>query len=152
MDLIGGSYKPSLKAINKLVLELGDAKDWVNIYKVPFDSIHDYYHSADIAIFASSCENMPNILLEYMASGLPIICSNMPPMNDILGIGGLYFDAKNLESLENVLHELISNPLMQRELSSLVYQSAKTYKWEKSSEDLFSYVIENYSSIKKLKD
>ena len=35
----------------------------------------NYYHDADAFLFASSCENMPNILLEAMISGLPIISS-----------------------------------------------------------------------------
>jgi glycosyltransferase involved in cell wall biosynthesis len=42
---------------------------------------------ADLFIFASSCENMPITLLEAMASGLPIACSDRGPMPEILEDG-----------------------------------------------------------------
>jgi glycosyltransferase involved in cell wall biosynthesis len=38
---------------------------------------------------------MPNILLEAMAAGLPIACSNRGPMPEVLGTAGLYFNPEN---------------------------------------------------------
>ena len=56
------------------------------------DDLHQKYLDADLGLFASSCENMPNILLETMGAGLPIACSNRQPMPEILKNGGEYFD------------------------------------------------------------
>ena len=44
---------------------------------------------ANLFIFASSCENMPNTLLEGMASGLPIACSDRGPMPETLQDRGI---------------------------------------------------------------
>ena len=35
---------------------------------------------------------MPNTLVEAMASGLPIACSDRGPMPEVLGDGGVLFD------------------------------------------------------------
>ena len=40
--------------------------------------------NSDLFIFASSCENLPNTLLEAMASSIPIISSSKGPMREIL--------------------------------------------------------------------
>ena len=43
-----------------------------------------WFTSCFTFIFASTCENMPNILIEGMSSGLPILCSNYLPMPEFL--------------------------------------------------------------------
>jgi len=43
---------------------------------VSYDALHQIYAEADIGNFASSCENLPIILLVTMAAGLPVVCSN----------------------------------------------------------------------------
>lgn len=43
---------------------------------IDHDKLTDIYKNADGFVFASSCENQPIILLEAMAAGLPIACSN----------------------------------------------------------------------------
>ena len=46
---------------------------------------------ANLFVFASSCENMPNTLVEAMAVGLPIACSDRGPMPEVLRDGGRLF-------------------------------------------------------------
>ena len=62
--------------------------------EIPYKELHQQYQQADIGVFASSCENMPNILLETMASGLPIACSKKGPIPEVLGKDGVYFDSE----------------------------------------------------------
>lgn len=66
---------------------------------IPHDDLPILYAKADIFIFASSCENMPNTLLEAMASGLPIACSERGPMPEVLKDGGSYFNPENAISI-----------------------------------------------------
>ena len=68
-----------------------------------YEKIQNFYKQNDIGVFASSCENMPNILLGMMSSKLPIACSNMAPMREILRDGGLYFNPYKPESILFVL-------------------------------------------------
>ena len=93
LDLVGPFFRPSLTRLHKSIRLFDPTTSWVN-YKgvVPYSDLHHLYHRSHLGVFASSCENMPNILLETMASGLPIACSNFDPMPEILKDGGLYFD------------------------------------------------------------
>ena len=51
---------------------------------VDFKSIHKYYEKHNVFVFPSICENT-NILIEAMASGLPILSSKNEPMPEFLG-------------------------------------------------------------------
>ena len=79
---------------------------------VPFSKLHVHYNDHDIFVFPSSCENMPNILIEAMASGLPIVCSDRGPMPEVLGDGGSYFNPDSIDSIVNALELTIGNKLI----------------------------------------
>ncbi len=48
------------------------------------ENLVDYYSIFDIFVFPSLWEGMPYVLLEAMASRLPIICSNLPNMREVV--------------------------------------------------------------------
>ena len=88
--------------------QIQDIDEWCEILgPIAYSEIAKYYKNASIGIFASTCENLPNILLEMMASSLPIACSNRGPMPNILGENGIYFDPENINSISEALRYLL---------------------------------------------
>src|SRR5207253_11491672 len=77
--------------------------------EVQYDQLHRLYAAADIGVFASSCENMPNILLEGMASGLPMACSNLGPMPEVLGDAGIYFNPERPDEIAAAIRTLFGS-------------------------------------------
>ena len=98
--------------------------------------------ASDIGIFASSCENMPNILLEKMASGLPLACSNKGPMPEILGAAGVFFDPKDPISIADALEILLGDPELRKKLSLAAQERARRFTWEKTARSTFDYLAE----------
>ena len=74
---------------------------------VPHEKVHELHSTADIFVFASSCENMPNTLIEAMAAGLPIACSNRGPMPEVLQDAGVYFDPEVPSSIAEAIENLL---------------------------------------------
>ena len=105
---------------------------------VKHTDIASYLCSANILLFASSCENMPNTLLEYMTANKPIICSNKGPMQEILGQWDYYFNPEDVSSIVFALEKLITDYKLWNELSLIALQRVQKYSWKKSSDDLFS--------------
>lgn len=108
--------------------------------KIPFEEMQDIYHSSDAFIFGSTCENMPNILIEAMSSGLPIICSKKQPMPEFLGEGGTYFDVESLESIKQSLREFLHSPSMREERLKISKQNGMKYSWEQCSQETFAFI------------
>ena len=64
LDLVGPAYPSALKRLNQTVGCVDVERRWVHYHgAIPFNELHLRYAEADLGLFASSCENMPNILL-----------------------------------------------------------------------------------------
>lgn len=109
---------------------------------VKHENIQHIYQNSDIFAFPSSCENLPNILLEAMASGLPIICSEKGPMPDVLGRAGLYFNPYNPNSISRSFEKLVHNRRLRVKLSIEANKIAKTYSWTRCFEDTIDFCFE----------
>ena len=102
--------------------------------------IHKYYHNSDIGVFASNCENMPNILVEMMSSKLPIACSRIGPMKEILKDGGIYFNPYNIKSICSSITKLVLNKKIRNNLSLKASSYSRKFSWEICSKDTFEYL------------
>jgi glycosyltransferase involved in cell wall biosynthesis len=95
---------------------------------------------ADIFIFASSCENLPVTLLEGMAAGLPIACSDRGPMPEVLQDGGVYFDPENSGSIAAAVQSLIDSAELRAQVARKARQLALKYTWKNCSRDTFAFL------------
>ena len=71
---------------------------------------------------------MPNILIESMASGLPIVCSDKQPMPEFLGKNGFYFNAKSVDSIVDAIERMLLNPTERYNTTSNNQKAVKKYK------------------------
>jgi len=143
--LVGSAYPPSLKTLKKEIEAQNSNVSWVD-YKgsIPFDSLHNEYEKADLGVFASSCENLPNTLIEMMGAGLPIASSNFGPMKEVLKDGGEYFDPTSNESIKNAVKRLIEDPSKRDISASKAFLYAKDYNWVVTSEKTIEF-LESFS-------
>ena len=106
---------------------------------VPHEELPLYYSSHDAIIFASTCENMPNILIESMASGLPIVCSDKQPMPEFLKQGGYYFNANSVDSIRQSINYLIEdNDILKKIKQNL--KEVRKLKWAETSKKTFNFI------------
>lgn len=141
LDLFGPANPSALKRLNETLDSLVDANSWIQYHgAVPFDELHLRYAQADLGLFASSCENMPNILLETMASGLPIACSNCGPMPEVLGSGGVYFNPENPNDIAHALRILIESPQLREQLAEANFKQSEKYSWHRCAEETFRFL------------
>ena len=68
-----------------------------------YTSLPSYYKNASLILFASSCENCPNIMLESMGSGNPVISSNIMPMPEFGKDAVEYFSPYSPESITSAV-------------------------------------------------
>ena len=141
LDLIGGAYPPSLKHLQRAMNQADRNREFVR-YLGPksHDELVTYYASADACVFASSCENLPNILLEGMASGLPIASSDRGPMPELLGDAAVYFNPELESSIEEALETLLSSPKLCYSLAEKSYQISQKYTWDKCADQTFYFL------------
>lgn len=143
LNLVGPAYAPAFRRLKACIQRYDPEGNWVRYHgAVPFDQLHFLYGQADMGIFSSSCENMPNILLETMASGLPVACSNLGPMPEVLGDGGVYFDPEFPQNIANALKGMIASPELRARLSSTSFDATKQYTWVRCANETFEFLAE----------
>lgn len=142
LEFIGSAYGPALNRLKTTIEDIDNGDSYIHYKgKVPFETLNLCYHKSDLFIFASSCENLPNILLESMASGLPIASSSKGPMPEVLGDAGIYFDPESVEDIRYAIEKLINDENLRNNLSKKAYERAQRYSWEKCSDETFKYLI-----------
>uniref|UniRef100_UPI0010A8A841 glycosyltransferase n=1 Tax=Geomonas edaphica TaxID=2570226 RepID=UPI0010A8A841 len=143
IDFIGPAYGPALEHLLEAVQKNDPNGEFLH-YRgaVPFEELHTAYRQADACVFASSCENLPNILLEAMAAGLPIACSNRGPMPEVLGEAGAYFDPEQPDEIAEALRTLFNQPNLRKKLADLAFATAQEYSWERCAEETFSFIAQ----------
>ncbi len=150
LDLVGPAYPPALKRLSQTIDRVDIERRWVHyLGAIPFNELHLRYAQADLGLFASSCENMPNILLETMASGLPIACSNRGPMPEVLGQAGAFFNPEQPEDIARALRELIESPQTRTQLARASYERAQEYSWQRCANETFRFLVEMMQQRKK---
>jgi glycosyltransferase involved in cell wall biosynthesis len=76
------------------------------------------YQRADICVLTSDYEGTPNVLLEAMASGLPVVATNVGGIPDIVqdGVTGLVVERDDRDVLLAALAELVKDPTRRLEM------------------------------------
>lgn len=65
-----------------------------------------FYSSFDAFVFPSRAEGFGIVLLEAMSAGLPILCSNLPVLEEVAGPTAFYFDTGNSADLAQKMKDL----------------------------------------------
>lgn len=150
IKFVGPAYKPTLNRFIKYKNSVDPDHAFSEyVGTVNYDELPKHIFSSDVFLFASSCENLPNILLEGMASSIPILCSNMGPMPEILGDSGIYFDPLFPNSIAEAIKKAYLTPDLFRHLSNSTFEKANTYSWDKCTRDTFNFIESTYLNYKK---
>jgi len=96
--------------------------------------------NADIFVFASSVETFGITLLEAMAMGMPIACSNRSSLPETLKDAGVYFDPQDEVSIADATERLINDAELRQALASKAQILARNYSWEQCATQTWQYI------------
>jgi glycosyltransferase involved in cell wall biosynthesis len=76
------------------------------------ESLREIYRRADCLVNPSLCEGMPNVVLEAMACGLPVIASRVPGNDAVVhhGESGWLFDLDTPDTFLTMLRKAMEDP------------------------------------------
>ncbi len=136
-----GPLNPKMKSEFEALLESANGSV-IHHGKIPYENIHEFYGKCDLFVFASTCENMPNILIEAMRSNVPILCSNYGPMPEFFKDAGLYFDPINIDDICSKILEYKNSLSLRKSSSIRGLKLASAYSWSDCSKKTFDFIID----------
>jgi glycosyltransferase involved in cell wall biosynthesis len=139
LTIIGSTpYEKKFKEIINLKNKFDPDNNFLFIKKhMSHDDVLNYYNSFDIGIHASSCENFPNIVVEMLSRGLPVITSDISIMREILGKDYIYFDGKNSSSIVEKISEFLQSSKYIDYLNNRKNLFIKNYDLDKQQKKIF---------------
>jgi len=105
------------------------------------------YHRANLFLFPSRHEGMPNAVLEAMSSGLPVIATRIAGNEELVldGVTGLLANTEDVDSLRDALRRLIVEEKMRMRMQmgqAARQRVEKEYSWENTARQ-YSHILEN---------
>ena len=125
-----------------------DTSRIINVAARPRNEIAIWLKAADVLILPNSSKEAisekytsPLKLFEYMASGTPIIASNLPSLREIIddNLATLYAADTPLD-LNEKINYVLQNPALVLTLANKARQSAKTYSWKNRAAIIISKI------------
>ena len=135
-----GPYTEEIKVMSKS-LGLESRIDWTGW--VARDRLPDFYGDADIFVFPSTDEGMPNTVLEAMASGLPVIATQIPGVEDLIedGRNGILVPPADTASLQHALVSVLDDEVKRTALGIAARNHVMSaFTWQKAAEKYLSLV------------
>jgi glycosyltransferase involved in cell wall biosynthesis len=147
--LVGGGVGKPQRHLEQQMRTSDPKGEFVKQYNfIKQTDLPPFLANADIYIFASSCENMPNTLLEGMAAGLPIACSDRGPMPEVLKDGGVYFDPLDPVSISNAIEKIIVNEEFRKEIAQIAKRSSENYSWTITADQTMTFIKRTLKRVK----
>lgn len=101
--------------------------------RVPDEHLPALYRQAKVFVFPSFYEGFGLPPLEALASGTPVITSNISSLPEVVGEAGRLVDPTNPDQLAIALREILTDEKLYRELSAKTVDQADTFDWQKTA-------------------
>jgi glycosyltransferase involved in cell wall biosynthesis len=123
-----GEYRPNAAA--KLVKDLGVGDMVVELGSIPYRQLHLLYERADVYVTPAYTETFAHPLVEAMASGLPVVASDLAVHREICQEAAAYFPRFSAEGLAETVAQLTRSPEALKSMADAGSERARQFSWK----------------------
>lgn len=102
--------------------------------EVEYTQMPALYSGAYLFVFPSYRETFGHPLIEAMASGVPVVSSNVSAMPEICADAALYFDPLNPDDIADAMHKLLTDNMLWEIMRHRGLKRAKEFSWAKTAQ------------------
>jgi len=108
----------------------------------PAESMPDLYLEHDVLLFPSLVEGLPTVLLEAMATGMPVITTETCGMPDVVEneYNGLLIQPADSAAIESAVARLAGSRELRERLGTTARETMRRYTWERAGRQLEAFM------------
>lgn len=130
------------EAIDRLIDQL-DVRERVTLTGwISRPELYDLYDRALACIYPSTFEGFGMPVLEGLAAGVPVACSDIPPLREVAGGTALYFDPLHEDALASGLARIVSEEPLRAKLARSGRERARGFTWERAARQTLDVLLE----------
>jgi glycosyltransferase involved in cell wall biosynthesis len=95
--------------------------------------IEGLWDLAEAFVFPSLYEGFGLPILEAMARGVPVACSNVSSLPEVAGEAALLFDPRDERAIAGALERLLGDPALRARLRAAGEERAREFTWERTA-------------------
>jgi len=99
---------------------------------LPFDDLPALYTLAEMFVFPSLYEGFGLPPLEAMASGTPVITSNVSSLPEVVGDAALMIDPYDPAAIADAMRRVLTDASLRSDLRTRGLERARSFSWERS--------------------
>jgi glycosyltransferase involved in cell wall biosynthesis len=142
---LAGGRLPSLRAVGfgvaeaagpaRLAAQLGVADRVLLEPARPHHELPALFQAAALFLFPSRVESFGLPTLEAQSAGLPVVCSDLPILREILGDGALFANPDDPTAFASHAHALLSDPIRWAAQARRGHALAARYSWDRCARE-----------------
>jgi len=114
---------------------------------VPFDTLRTFYASAAAFVFPSLYEGFGLPPLEAMASGTPVVTSNVSSLPEVVGDSAVLVNPENVFEIARGIREALTSASLREALVRKGHQQARKFSWEATARQVLD-VYQEFAGVK----
>ncbi len=134
VEIVGDG--PMRSELTGLSQQLDVAQKVIFAGSIPYEDLDKKYQQADVFVLSSHAEGMPLVVLEAMASGLPIVATKVQGMEALVeqNVNGYLFPPDDHRSLAQRLAAIINDDTIRPQMGRESTRIAQKYDWANIAE------------------
>jgi glycosyltransferase involved in cell wall biosynthesis len=128
-------------AIESVIQSL-EMKDRVEITGwLPRKDLLRLYKRAQAFVYPSTFEGFGMPVLEALAAGIPVACSNIAPIKEVAGDAALFFDPLDEEAIAAAVDQILNDQLLRARLAQAGPERARPFTWRRTAEKTLKILL-----------
>ena len=141
LDLVGPAETGAWTKFADITQRKDPDHQWITYHgEISYGRMADYYSQADLFVHLSTCESFGMTLLEAMAAGLPILCSDRSSLLEIHGGVCPSANPEDVESIASGLERLIRDPVLRKYCATAACARAQEFSWQKCADETLLFL------------
>jgi len=121
--------------IKQIAKDFGLKNDVIFPGYIPPEDLNALFGGADLFVFVPVYEEFGAPVLEAMACGVPVVCSNVSSLPKITGKAAVMVDPYDIEAIKDAILKILDDDRLREELKEKGLEQARKFHWKKTAEE-----------------
>lgn len=138
--VISGYEDDYAKIIHEAAFESEYSSDIFLTGYFPHENFAKMYEGAAACIFPAINEGVGLPILEAMASGIPILCSDSSSLKEAGGETPIYFNSDNINEIADCMKKIVSDKELVQKMIEKGIKRSQEFSWDKTIKETIDYI------------